>query len=106
MRQPVKMKLFFGLLILSRKTYLFYQLVGFGILGFIWFANNFVFGLDSKIGSEIHRDLPWVHPTINWLICVGVIGELLETAYLLPKYHRGEKEMQKQREDELANLER
>lgn len=105
MRQPVKMKLFFGLFILSRNAYLFYQFVSFAVLGFIWFANNFVFGLNSKIGSEVHRDMPWVHPTINWLIYVGVIGELLEMVYLLPKYHRGEKEMKKQRGDELENLE-
>ena len=97
MPQPVQLKLFGGMLLLTRRSYLLLSLGGVVVLLTLWGGLTFLFGPGTWLGRNIVDLIPWFYRALPWVCGVGLLVEILEVGIVLRKFRAREKFLTRER---------
>ncbi|HSG70216.1 MAG TPA: hypothetical protein VLA12_07365 [Planctomycetaceae bacterium] len=97
MSQPVQIKIFFGMMMITRRTYLILSCVGFVVLAGIWIAFGTILGPSSWLGVNLLKDVPWFYPALPWVLGLGVLLEIVELIIVLRKFRQREDFLRRER---------
>lgn len=90
MSQPIQIKIFFGMMMITRRTYLILQCGTFVILIGLWIAYKTVFGPSTWLGSILMAEAPWFYDVLPWVLGAGVVLEIVELIVVLRKFRERE----------------
>jgi hypothetical protein len=99
MSQPVQIKIFFGMMLITRRTYLMLSFGGFALLAGIWITFKTILGPSSWLGVNILRDIPWFYTALPWILGTGVVLEILEMMFVLRKFRERNEFLRRERSD-------
>lgn len=97
MSKPVQIKIFFGMMMITRRTYLILQCGMFVILIGLWIAYNTVFGPSTWLGSILMAEAPWFYDVLPWVLGLGVLLEIVELIVVLRKFRQREDFLRRER---------
>jgi thiol:disulfide interchange protein len=97
MSKPVQIKIFFGMMMLTKRTYLILQCGTFVILIGIWTAYKTVFGPSTWLGTILTTEAPWFYDVLPWVLGIGVVLEVVELIVVLRKFREREEFLRRER---------
>jgi len=99
MSRPVQLKLFGGLMLLTRKSYLLLSLGGVAVLLTLWGGLTFFFGPRTWLGRHIVDLIPWFYEVLPWLCGAGLLLEIIEVGIVLQKFREREEFLARERSE-------
>ena len=99
MTKPVQIKICFGMMMISKRTYLTLSIIGFVVLLGIWVLFETVLGPGTSWGIHLRTAAPWFFDYLPWIILVGAVMESIEMAFILKKFRHREDFLARQRSD-------
>ncbi|HUG20379.1 MAG TPA: hypothetical protein VMM56_15440 [Planctomycetaceae bacterium] len=97
MSKPVQIKIFFGMMMLTRRTYLILQSGTFVILIGLWIAYKTLFGPATRLGAILMTEAPWFYDVLPWVLGAGVVLEVVELIVVLRKFREREEFLRRER---------
>jgi hypothetical protein len=106
MSQPVQIKIFFGMMMITRRTYLILQSGTLVVLLGVWIAYKTVFGPSTWLGTILMAEAPWFYNVLPWVLGIGAILEVLELIVVMRKFREREEFLRRERPDSDNSLPR
>jgi hypothetical protein len=97
MRQPVQLKVFFGSMLVTRKTYLLLSAGGFLLLGLVAVGYYTIYSPSSWLGQIIMREGPWFYDVLPWFLGGAAVLEIIEVTIVLRKFREREEFLKRER---------